>query len=495
MADKDFLDKNGTSYLWNKAKQKIDAAKTTVDNYTINGKKVSGNPVLKADDVGAVPLGEDGKISSRYMPSYVDDMVELDKKFPITSIQADSMTDDPMFKSSISDLHFIGTTAVYNSAAVFYDNTLKAFILEVTDSDGLTFYFSWEEVEGYPDSADYGNEIQIKLTPDGTTTYNVITADTRSYYDEIEEVYCLANNSGQLIANGYVDGKIYVDTEKNKSYRWSGSQLVEVGGGVALGETSETAFAGDKGKEVYDAVFTKNMPVVVPEIVINSYSATDQSGNVTKNTTINGNTITIERGIKLSYNVAFRWNSANGYKDPTAIVAGTTWYDASKEKGGLPLKGVLSASKTGTTESALTLTAKVSAPKIGLMVDSNNNVTKAEGNDVAENSFKVSLTYRRYFGIIDDGSTINEGLIKGLSSELNTSRGKTIAINVKDYQQYVYAYESALNEASISKGVEDEKSFWTTGTLNITNQYGKTISYRYYVCGAGAYKGANIKFG
>lgn len=46
--------------------------------------------------------------------------------------------------------------------------------------------------------------------------------------------------------------KIYVDTATNKSYRWSGSAYTEIGGGVALGETSSTAYRGDRGKIAYD---------------------------------------------------------------------------------------------------------------------------------------------------------------------------------------------------------------------------------------------------
>lgn len=46
--------------------------------------------------------------------------------------------------------------------------------------------------------------------------------------------------------------KIYVDTTTNKSYRWSGSMFVEINGGIALGETSATAFRGDHGKAAYD---------------------------------------------------------------------------------------------------------------------------------------------------------------------------------------------------------------------------------------------------
>ena len=47
-------------------------------------------------------------------------------------------------------------------------------------------------------------------------------------------------------------GKIYVATGTNKSYRWSGTTYVEVAGGVALGETSATAYRGDRGKTAYE---------------------------------------------------------------------------------------------------------------------------------------------------------------------------------------------------------------------------------------------------
>lgn len=49
------------------------------------------------------------------------------------------------------------------------------------------------------------------------------------------------------------DDKIYVDKTENKTYRWGGESYVEVGGGgVALGETSTTAYRGDRGKTAYD---------------------------------------------------------------------------------------------------------------------------------------------------------------------------------------------------------------------------------------------------
>jgi hypothetical protein len=57
------------------------------------------------------------------------------------------------------------------------------------------------------------------------------------------------------------DGKIYVAEDTNKTYRWSGSSYVEIGGGgVALGETSSTAYRGDNGKIAYDHSLSQGNP-------------------------------------------------------------------------------------------------------------------------------------------------------------------------------------------------------------------------------------------
>lgn len=47
-------------------------------------------------------------------------------------------------------------------------------------------------------------------------------------------------------------GKIYIAKDTNKTYRWSGSAYVEISASLALGETSSTAYRGDRGKTAYD---------------------------------------------------------------------------------------------------------------------------------------------------------------------------------------------------------------------------------------------------
>ena len=57
------------------------------------------------------------------------------------------------------------------------------------------------------------------------------------------------------------DGKIYIAEDVNKTYRWGGSSYVEIGGGgVALGETSSTAYRGDNGKIAYDHTLSQGNP-------------------------------------------------------------------------------------------------------------------------------------------------------------------------------------------------------------------------------------------
>lgn len=68
-----------------------------------------------------------------------------------------------------------------------------------------------------------------------------------SYVDDVLEFAKLSDFS----TTGET-GKIYIAKDTNKQYRWSGSDYVEISKSIALGETSATAYRGDRGKEAYD---------------------------------------------------------------------------------------------------------------------------------------------------------------------------------------------------------------------------------------------------
>lgn len=75
----------------------------------------------------------------------------------------------------------------------------------------------------------------------------VLSSQLPSYVDDVLE----ENDYDALPTTGET-GKIYITLDDNKTYRWSGSVYVEVSASLALGETSNTAYRGDRGKIAYD---------------------------------------------------------------------------------------------------------------------------------------------------------------------------------------------------------------------------------------------------
>ena len=67
-----------------------------------------------------------------------------------------------------------------------------------------------------------------------------------SYVDDVLEFA----NVASFPATGEV-GKIYIALDVNLTYRWGGSGYVEISPSIALGETSATAYRGDRGASAY----------------------------------------------------------------------------------------------------------------------------------------------------------------------------------------------------------------------------------------------------
>jgi hypothetical protein len=83
----------------------------------------------------------------------------------------------------------------------------------------------------------------------------VPAAQLPSFVDEILEYDSLSDfpEEGE-------SGRIYVATDTNRQYRWSGTQYTEISKSLALGETSSTAYRGDRGKAAYDHISNKSNP-------------------------------------------------------------------------------------------------------------------------------------------------------------------------------------------------------------------------------------------
>ena len=150
-----FLDQAGLQHLWEKLKEKLGGYVPT--SRKVNGKALSEDINLSADDVSAIPASQKGSANG---------VAELDESGKVPSAQLPSYVD--------------------------------------------------EVIEGY--------------FSDG------------KFYEESAHTTEITGESG----------KIYVDLDTNKTYRWSGSGYVEISASLALGETSSTAYPGDKGKIAYE---------------------------------------------------------------------------------------------------------------------------------------------------------------------------------------------------------------------------------------------------
>lgn len=81
------------------------------------------------------------------------------------------------------------------------------------------------------------------------STGKVPAAQLPSYVDDVLEF----STKAQFPQIGET-GKIYVSKDTNLTYRWTGTQYLEISQSLALGETSSTAYPGDKGKANRDAL-------------------------------------------------------------------------------------------------------------------------------------------------------------------------------------------------------------------------------------------------
>lgn len=110
--------------------------------------------------------------------------------------------------------------------------------------------------------------INSKGAPNGLASLNesgiIPSAQLPSYVDDVIEVDTFSNLPGTGES-----GKIYIVQDTNLTYRWSGTGYVEISKSLALGETSSTAYPGDKGKATTDKLNKTSDKVVVGPTTVN----------------------------------------------------------------------------------------------------------------------------------------------------------------------------------------------------------------------------------
>ncbi|MBD5327928.1 MAG: hypothetical protein HDR99_05645 [Bacteroides sp.] len=112
------------------------------------------------------------------------------------------------------------------------------------------------EFDGFLDIAPAGFE--MSSVSSGTIYFVRPTASfvCRSSFGKFHKWWLGVGQYGTLNENGITPapGKLYVDRQDNLIYRWDGETLVPMGSALTLGETDDSAYPGNKGKQLREDV-------------------------------------------------------------------------------------------------------------------------------------------------------------------------------------------------------------------------------------------------
>ena len=173
------------------------------------------------------------------------------------------------------------------------------------------------------------NDAQVKRSEMGVssgvatldTTGKVPSSQLPSYVDDVLEY----TNKAGFPTTGE-SGKIYIDKATNITYRWSGTAYVEISPSLALGETSSTAYPGNKGKTTTDNVNailagTKVVPKATDANTLDGKDSTNfaSAADLAKKLDKSGGTMEGDFNIDALY---FKINTASGYKQAFGTIRG-----------------------------------------------------------------------------------------------------------------------------------------------------------------------------
>lgn len=167
--------------------------------------------------------------------------------------------------------------------------------------------------------------INSKGAPNGLASLNesgiIPSAQLPSYVDDVIEVDTFSNLPGTGES-----GKIYIVQDTNLTYRWSGTDYVEISKSLALGETSSTAYPGDKGKATTDKLNripdklitdTVNVKQSTTEAVLNFTTYRQEAQQIGRNTLTITSATTSQAGLMSSSDKT----KLDGLKDQAGITS------------------------------------------------------------------------------------------------------------------------------------------------------------------------------
>lgn len=286
--------------------------------------------------------------------------------------------------------------------------------------------------------------INSKGAPNGLASLNesgiIPSAQLPSYVDVVIEVDTFSNLPGTGES-----GKIYIVQDTNLTYRWSGTDYVEISKSLALGETSSTAYPGDKGKATTDKLNripdklitdTVNVNQSTTEAVLNFTTYRQEAQQVGRNTlTITSATIS-QAGLMSSSDKT----KLDGLKDQAGITSDinavqtnlethinnkSNPHEVTKDQVGLGnVDNTSDANKPISNATQTALNGKFSATDGNALKQRVDNIPELVATDITVDSDNDSVN------ISLDKTSIVDGTLSGTTININSATASKAGILV-----------------------------------------------------------------
>lgn len=286
--------------------------------------------------------------------------------------------------------------------------------------------------------------INSKGAPNGLASLNesgiIPSAQLPSYVDDVIEVDTFSNLPGTGES-----GKIYIVQDTNLTYRWSGTDYVEISKSLALGETSSTAYPGDKGKATTDKLNripdklitdTVNVNQSTTEAVLNFTTYRQEAQQIGRNTlTITSATIS-QAGLMSSSDKT----KLDGLKDQASITSDinavqtnlethinnkSNPHEVTKDQVGLGnVDNTSDANKPISNATQTALNGKFSATDGNALKQRVDNIPELVATDITVDSDNDSVN------ISLDKTSIVDGTLSGTTININSATASKAGILV-----------------------------------------------------------------
>lgn len=286
--------------------------------------------------------------------------------------------------------------------------------------------------------------INSKGAPNGLASLNesgiIPSAQLPSYVDDVIEVDTFSNLPGTGES-----GKIYIVQDTNLTYRWSGTDYVEISKSLALGETSSTAYPGDKGKATTDKLNripdklitdTVNVNQSTTEAVLNFTTYRQEAQQIGRNTLTITSATTSQAGLMSSSDKT----KLDGLKDQAGITSDinavqtnlethinnkSNPHEVTKDQVGLGnVDNTSDANKPISTATQTALNGKFSATDGNALKQRVDNIPELVATDITVNSDNDSVN------ISLDKTSIVDGTLSGTTININSATASKAGILV-----------------------------------------------------------------